>query len=462
MGLEGTGRDQALASIGQVDTQHRRLEERVFAPLRGTGRGFFVWVAFLVVVVGWGVYAYSTQARHGLWVTGMRDRVMWGLYIVLFVYFIGASMAGTFVSAVLRIANAEWRAPIVRGAEVMTIAALITAGLFITMDLGQPLRLQNMLLFGRWESPLIWDVYGLATYVAGSAIYLYLAMIPDLALARDRLSASLIWPRRWFFRVTSVGWAGDPRQVHSLAKAMGLMTIIIIPLAIMMHTVTSWVFAMTLREPWDSSMFGIYFVGGAIYSGVGLIVILMAIMRRVYHLEEYLTPRHFVNLGYMLAAGALIMIFFNVSEFVTLGYKLAGEGSFYLQQMAYGNLAGVFWAYVFGGLWLPLLIILLPPTRKIAWIVVASIAANVGMFLERYSIVVGGLRVPLNPYEPASYSPTWVEWSLMAAGFALFALIVTLILKVVPILAVTEVREVLSGSSERHEEPSGAMERTEA
>ena len=137
-----------------------------------------------------------------------------------------------------------------------------------------------------------------------------------------------------------------PRQVRFLATAVGLMTIVVIPAAVMMHTVTSWVFAMTLREPWDSSMFGIYFVGGAVYSGVGLIVILMAVMCRAYRLEEYLTHRHFVNLGYMLATGAMIMVFFNISEFVTLGYKLSGDGSFNLHQMVHGGLGPVFRAYM--------------------------------------------------------------------------------------------------------------------
>ena len=138
--------------------------------------------------------------------------------------------------------------------------------------------------------------------------------------------------------------------------------------------------------------------------------------------------------------------------------KLAGEGSFYLNQMAYGSLAPVFWAYVFGGLWLPVMIVLFPRTRTIAGIVVASIAANIGMFLERYSIVVGGLRVPLNPYEPSAYTPTWVEWSLMAGGIALFALLITLILKVVPIVAVSEVQEDLADASEATEPSQPALE----
>ncbi|MEE8364034.1 MAG: NrfD/PsrC family molybdoenzyme membrane anchor subunit [Dehalococcoidia bacterium] len=431
-----------MEPLGQVAGYRARLEGRITAPFRRTGPAFWAWVACLLAVIAWGGVAYSFQWRDGLYVTGMRDRIFWGLYVTLFVYFIGASMAGTFVSAILRIAQAEWRLSIIRGAEMMTVAALFTAAMFVMMDIGRPERTPNILLFGRWESPLVWDMYGLATYMAGSILYLYLAMVPDLALVRDWLAGAAAPPRRLLLRLTAIGWFGDPGQVRILAGVLTVMTIVMIPVAVMMHTVTSWVFAMTLREPWDSSMFGIYFVGGAVYSGVGLIVILMVVMRRVYRLEEYITARHFRYLGYMLASFATIMVFFNVSEFVTLGYKTAHEGPFNLHQMTHGALAPVFWTYIWGGLGLPILLILLPATRTIPGIVLAAIFANVGMFLERYFIVVGGLRVPLNPYDPAHYTPTWVEWSLMAAGFAIFALIVTLLLKLFPALAISEMLEV--------------------
>jgi molybdopterin-containing oxidoreductase family membrane subunit len=152
-----------VAAVQGVDRTWESLEQRVLAPLQRTSRGFYVWVGFLLIVVAWAAYAYSVQARDGLIATGMRDRIMWGLYVTLFVYFIGASMAGTFVSAVLRLTKAKWRGPVVRGAEIMTVSALIVAALFIMFDMGRPFRAHNILLFGRWESPLVWDVYGLST-----------------------------------------------------------------------------------------------------------------------------------------------------------------------------------------------------------------------------------------------------------------------------------------------------------
>jgi molybdopterin-containing oxidoreductase family membrane subunit len=277
--------------------------------------------------------------------------------------------------------------------------------------------------------------------MAGSMLYLYLAMIPDLAFVSDRLGDGFGTIKRGYYRLLSIAWADSDEQRATLHRAIVVMTIAMVPVAVMMHTVTSWIFGMTLREPWNSAMFGIFFVAGAIYSGIGLIVILMAVMRRAYRLEEFITDRHFLYLGYMLAAFAVIMVFFNVSEFVTLGYKLSADATFNLNQMVSGDLAPVFWTYVWAGLALPILVILIPYTRNLKGILVAAIAANVGMFLERYFIVVGGLRVPLNPYEPATYTPSWVEWSLMAGGVAIFLLLVTVLLKLLPVVALWEMHE---------------------
>lgn len=424
----------------------RSLESRILAPLTGSSRPFWVWIGVLSIIIAWGAVAYMAQAREGLVVTGMRDRIMWGLYVALFVMFIGASMAGTFVSGVLRMTGASWRGPIVRSAEMVTVAALIVAAIFIFFDMGRPERAANIVLFGRWESPLVWDVYGLTTYLGGSLLYLYIAAIPDIAIVRDLIPGSAR-VKGLLYRAFAVNWTGTPEQRRVLLSTIGLMAIVMVPVAVMMHTVTSWIFGMTLREPWNSPMFGIFFVGGAIYSGVGLIAILMFIVRRVYRLQGLITEQHFLKLGYLLATFAALMVFFNVSEFVTLGYKTSVDASFFITQMTRGSMAPIFWIYIWGGLIMPILIIAFPWTRNTTGIIVASIAANIGMFLERYFIVVGGLRVPLNPYEPASYFPTWIEWSLMLTGIAIFALLVTVLTKILPIVAIWELREEEPGVS---------------
>jgi molybdopterin-containing oxidoreductase family membrane subunit len=217
--------------------------------------------------------------------------------------------------------------------------------------------------------------------------------------------------------------------------------ILIIPIAVSVHTVVSWIFAMTLREPWNSTIFGAFFVAGAIFSGVAMLIIVMAILRKVYHLEEYITEKHFVYLGYLLGTFSLIMMYGNVSEYLTTGYKMSEGTEFHFRQLFLGQFAGFYWFYLLGGLVLPGLLILLPLTRNIWGVVTASVLVVAAMWVERYFIVVAGFRVPLMPYEPSSYTPSWVEISVVAAGFALFALLITLFVKIFPIMAVREVAE---------------------
>ena len=433
--------ESPLDASEAAESWQSRLERTALAPVTGTSRGYYLWVAFLLLIIAWGVYAYSRQLQDGLIVTGMRDRISWGLYITTFVFFIGISHAGTLISAILRVSQARWRTPVTRMAEFITAVALICGALFVIIDLGRPDRLLNVIIYGRWQSPIIWDVLAITTYLTASIAYLFLPMIPDLALFRDRLVGRVSTWKIWLYRLLAVGWRGNAAQWRSLVAAMTVAMILIIPIAVSVHTVVSWIFAMTLREPWNSTIFGAFFVAGAIFSGVGMLIILMAVLRKVYHLEEYITEKHFVYLGYMLGAFSLIMIYGNISEFLVTGYKLEEGMEFHFRQLFLGQFAGLYWFYFLGGLVLPGLLILMPWTRNIPGIVFASVLVVVAMWVERYFIVVAGMRVPLMPYEPSNYSPTWVEWSVMAAGFALFALLITLFIKVFPILAVWEVAE---------------------
>ena len=425
----------------EISAWRERLERTALAPVTGTSRAYYIWVAFLLTVIGWGIYAYYRQLQDGLIVTGMRDRISWGLYITTFVFFIGISHAGTLISAILRVSQARWRTPITRMAEFITLVSLVCGALFVIIDLGRPDRVLNVILYGRWQSPIIWDVLAITTYITASTAYLFLPMIPDLALFRDRLAGRVSGWRMWLYNLLSVRWQGTRAQWRSMAAAITTAMILIIPIAVSVHTVVSWIFAMTLREPWNSTIFGAFFVAGAIFSGVATLIVVMAILRKVYHLEEYITEKHFVYLGYLLGAFSLIMVYGNVSEYLTTGYKMTEGTEFHFRQLFLGQFAGFYWFYLLGGLVLPGLLILLPWTRNIWGVVAASILVVAAMWVERYFIVVSGFRVPLMPYEPSTYAPTWVELSVMAAGFALFALLITLFVKIFPIIAIWEVAE---------------------
>lgn len=418
-----------------------RLERRGLAPLQRTGIRYWLWVASLLAVVAWGVYAYSTQIANGLLVTGMRDRISWGVYIASFVFFIGISHAGTLLSAILRVTKARWQMSVTRMAEFITVVALMVGALFPLIDLGRPDRILHVFQYGRWQSPLLWDIFAIGTYMTGSILYLYLPLIPDFALARDSLGPTAPRWRRKLYELASLGWTGSPAQRRALDRALSVMMIVIIPVAVSVHTVVSWIFAMTLRVPFNSSVFGPYFVAGAIFSGVAAIIVLMAVLRKVLHLEEWITRKQFLYLGYLLAAFTLIMTYFNLAEYVTHGYKMEEGVAFHFGQLMTGTFAPLFWSYWILGLLVPGLIVLFPATRTIRGITAAAVLVLVMMWIERYLIVVAGFRVPTMPYEPWDYLPTWVEWSILAGAFALFALLISVFAKIFPVISIWEVIE---------------------
>ena len=433
-----------MKRVGEMEPMshwRQRLQQKTLQPLLHTTTLYKWWVAFLLSVLAWAGYAYSQQARHGLVVTAMRDRISWGLYISLFVFFIGISHAGTLISAILRASHARWRAPVTRMAEFITAVALVTGASFVVIDMGRPDRVLNVYLYGRWQSPIMWDVMAVTTYLTASVLYLYTPMIPDLALFRDSLVGKVGPIRRWFYEAAALNWWGRSGQKKALARGIATLMVIIIPIAVSVHTVVSWVFGMTLRVGWNTSVFGVLFVAGAIFSGVATLVIVMAILRRVYHWEEYITAKHFRYLGYLLGAFAAIMIYVNITEFMTSGFKLEEGEEFAFRQLFREKFSYLFMFYLVGGLIVPVILMLYRKTRTVAGVVTAAVLVDLAMFIERYLIVVTGLRVPLMPYEPADYFPSWVEWSIFAGGLAFFCLAITLAVKLFPMLAVWEMIE---------------------
>lgn len=420
----------------------RRLEATVLRPMTKTSPAWYAWTAFLVLVVVWAFYAYTVQLRVGLAATGMGNVVNWGLYITNFVFFIGISHAGTLISAILRVAGAEWRRPVTRLAEVITAVALMTGALMPIIDLGRPDRVLNLIRYGRFSSPLVWDIIAITTYLTGSLIYLYLPLIPDIAMARDRLKGTVSDFKWKIYKVLSMGWKGTEQQHRRLNRALSIMMILIIPIAVSVHTVVSWIFSMTLRSGWNSTTFGPYFVVGAIFSGIAGIITVMYIFRKLYHLDEYITDKHFRYLGYLMLVLGVIYIYFTFSEYLTTGYKLAEGDKALLQELLLGHYAPLFWTFAIAGTIFPVLVTALPWTRRnVKWIVLASVLVNIGMWIKRFVIIIPSLSLPLMPYDWGTYYPSWVEISITVGAFAWFALLFTLFAKVFPVISVSEVEE---------------------
>lgn len=414
----------------------KQEDEILFRPVERTGRAFYLTLTLLITLIFWAIYAYQFQYQEGLGVTGLARPIFWGVYITNFVFFIGISHAGTLISAILRLAKAEWRRSITRSAEVITVLVLFFGVGNILMDLGRPDRMLNIIKYSQFQSPLLWDVSSITIYLTASSIYLYLPLIPDIALLRDRNGK-----RRWFYRILALGWRGTERQHRLLEKGISFMAILVIPIAVSVHTVVSFVFAMTIQPMWHSAIFGPYFVAGAIFSGIAALIIAMNIIRKVYHLEEYLRPVHFNHLGVLLLVMTLLWFYFTFTEYLTTYYGGEPIHMRIFWMKFTGGFAPYFWGMFLFCFVIPLPILSFKKTRTPLGTLIASISVIIGMWLERYVIVVPTLTNPRLPNEMVIYFPTWIEWSMFAGCISFFILLYMIFTKLFPIVSIWEVRE---------------------
>jgi molybdopterin-containing oxidoreductase family membrane subunit len=426
----------------------RSRDEDLFRSIDHTGPGFYVAAGLLLAVFFFGVYQYMRQYWLGLGVTGMNQPVTWGFYIINFVFFIGISHAGTLISAILRLNQAEWRRPITRMAEVITAIVLAIGGLHPIIDLGRPDRILNVFKWGRLQSPLLWDVMCITAYFAASTVYLYVPMIPDIARLRDRGTRP-----RWLYDFLSWNWQGTPRQQEVLRRAMNVLMILVIPVAVSVHTVISYIFAMTLEPGWHSTIFGPYFVAGAIFSGIAALMVVMIVFRKVYRLERYLKPVHFANLSKLLLVMAAIWFYLTFSEYLTGFFSQQPEELHVMMYKLTGPYATPFWLMVFLNFVLPVALLSRRRTRTIPVILIVSIGVVIGMWLERLIIVVPSLSVPFVDFPSHPYWPSITEISIFAAAVAAFCLGFMIFAKFFPLISVWEIEEgrelAISETSER-------------
>lgn len=408
----------------------------LLAPIEQTGRGFYVTVGILAALILWGATAYWTQFSKGLGVSGLHQPVSWGFYVTNFVFFIGISHAGTLISAILRLSKAEWRRPITRMAEVITVMVIFVGASQILIDLGRPDRLLNIILHGRYQSPLLWDATSISAYMTASLTYLYIPMIPDIAILRDHAGK---W--KLFYSVLALGWTGTERQRRVLNRAIAILAVLVIPIAVSVHSVVSFVFSMTLQPMWHSTIFGPYFVVGAIFSGIAALIVAMIAFRKAYGLESYLKPIHFRYLGQLLLVMSLLWFYFTFAEYLTGYYGSEPEEMKVFWSKFTGRFSPFFWGMVVTNLAIPVLCLMRLGRHTIGKVLIASLSVIVGMWLERFIIVVPTLSNPRLPFGEGLYAPTWVEWGEMAGSFALFALFYVLFTKVFPVISIWEIRE---------------------
>jgi Ni/Fe-hydrogenase subunit HybB-like protein len=426
-----------------TEIDDRTITSDLLRPLLQTSYRFYLLVALLGTVVALGLGTWFFQIYMGFGLTGINNPVFWAFYITNFVFWIGISHAGTLISAILRLVNAGWRRPVTRCAEVITAFALMIGALFPIIHLGRPWLFfwlipypSERMIWPNFRSPLAWDFFAITTYLTGSVLFLYLPMIPDFALIRDK-SAGI---RRTIYGGLALGWRGTTTQWHRLEMAMQIMAIAIIPVAVSVHTIVSFDFSMAPVPMWHSTIFGPYFVAGAIFSGIAALIIAMAALRRFLHLEAYLHPVHFQNLGKLLLMMSLLWGYFIFNERLTVWYgnHEAEMNVFWTTQT--GKFAPLFWLMVTVNFVLPLIVLGIRRFRTIGGTVAVSIGICAGMWLERFLIVVPSLSNKFLPYAWGSYQPRPVELMITAATFAAMALLYTLFAKFVPIISIWELK----------------------
>jgi Ni/Fe-hydrogenase subunit HybB-like protein len=423
------------------DPSLAQIEHDTVATMVGTTWRYWLCLAVAVLFVGLGGWAWSGALRQGLGITGLNQPVMWGSLITTFVFFIGVSHSGTLVSAILFFTRSPLRAAIGRSAEAMTVFTILTAGLYPIVHIGRSWLFFFLLpypnqrhLWMNFRSPLTWDVFAITSYVSVSMLFLYMGMLPDLALLARRVSG---W-RRPMYRALTLGFAGTDGEWQLFEKAYPIFAAIVIPLAVSVHSVVSWDFAMTVMPGWHSAIFAPYFVAGAIFSGVAVAVLLLAGLRRGYHLKRYITPEHFDLLAKLLLAMSLVMTFVYATEFFMAFYRGSEAERQVFSWRATGTYAPVFWGVVASNSIAPLPLFWSRARRNLPALITISALVTVGMWFERFLFIVTTLARSFVSQNWGNYSPTLREVCICLGGLGWFFMLFLAFVKLFPCMAISE------------------------
>lgn len=403
-----------------------------------------VWMFILVCIIILGLVALIIQIVNGHEITGMRDHVVWGIYISNFVFFMGVSYAGGIFSGILVLFRVSWRAPIVRITQLVSVVCGLIGPLYILLCLGRLDRVYLLLIHGRIPSPIIWDIFAMLTYLVGNIAFLFLLLVPDLAYLRDSNELRLANWRIKIYRFLSINYRNTKKQQKDLRLALRILASILIPISVFLTTILSWIFGMTLRPGWNSTIFGPYFVFAALYSGIAVVILIMWVFRKRYNLKDYITDLHFKYIGIALVVIAFIYAYFSFNEYFSIWYSFQKWDTRLMDRLLDFGQYG--WQFLFTNviaIVIPILIIGIKKLQSITSIGIASIIILLGIWVKRYIGIIPVLETPLFPIQDARpeyihYTASWVEWVLTISGLALFLFLVTVITKVVPIVQLTE------------------------
>ncbi|MEE9175722.1 MAG: NrfD/PsrC family molybdoenzyme membrane anchor subunit [Thermodesulfobacteriota bacterium] len=407
------------------------------------------WALFLPTLffVGFGLFCFIYQVYTGLGVAGYRHPVFWGVYITDFVFWVGIAHSGTLISAILYLFRANFRMSIYRIAEAMTVFAVLTAGLFPIIHLGRPWNFYWLFpypnqreLWVNFKSPLLWDVFAVSTYLTVSALFFFIGMIPDIAAVRDRVTEA---PRKIIYSILSLGWKGSNWEWLHYTRAYLFFAAFATPLVLSVHSVVSWDFAMSNLPGWHTTIFAPYFVAGAIFSGLGMVIMLTIPIRKIFHLEDYITLDNYDGMAKLIMLTSGIIGYAYAAEFFMAWYSgnPAEWGQSYYRIT--GEYAIFYWIMIVCNVIIPIPLWFKSVRRNLKILFIMSIFINIGMWFERFNIIVISLSHGFDPAAWGIYKPSWVEVGITVGSFAWFLMFFLIFLKTLPAVSIAEMKEIL-------------------
>jgi molybdopterin-containing oxidoreductase family membrane subunit len=400
----------------------------------------------LLAIILVGLVAFVLQVIYGHEITGMRDNVVWGIYIINFVFFVGISYSGAFISGILHFFNTPWKNSISRIVEIITVLSIVIGPVFILLCIGRLDRLHYLFIYPRIQSPITWDIIAIITDLFGCFLYLYLTFIPDLAILRDNSDRLNIpaWQKR-VYKFLAMKYEDTPSQRERLHKITRTMSTLVIVLAIVAYSVLAWIFSLTLQPGWNSTIFAPYFIIAGLYSGIGVIIIAMYLIRKYFHLENHILKTHFKVAGFLLLVLALLFGYFTFTDYFSKWFSTKLEDTKLLDVL----FTRYFWQFILAnyiGIIVPIVIIFYKKFRTIKGITIAALVSVLGLWLNRFLIIVPTLETPYIPIQDTRpefihYTATWIEYALSFTGIAAFLLFFTLLIKFVPIIPMSGIVE---------------------
>jgi len=424
-----------------------QMNAMVMESMHETSPIFWLITAVLAATVVFSLgYEWYILIMQGQGMAGVTRPDYWGVFLVNTVFWIGISHAGTFISAILRVLKVESRRPFTRAAELMTTFGLVQAGLSIFMHLGRvwlvywmfPIPNQRT-IWPDFHSPLMWDLMAITTYLLCSTMYLFLPLIPDLAMARDRTEGG--WLKQ-FYKILALGFRGTEGEWKNLTTAMNIFAFAIIPVMFSVHTIVSWDFAMATRPGWNSTVFGPYFVIGALHSGMAAVAIVLFLLRSTMkHYKYFIRPEHFNTIGMLMLLVSMAWAYFYFNDYLVPWYGGDVWDKLFQEYAEKGPKAYLWYTMLTCNIAVPWLILWNRKWRETPWLLaIAGILINVGMYLERYIIIPVGVTINRMPFTWRQYEPR-IEVPMTVGTFAFFLLLYMLASRLIPLIPVWEVQE---------------------